>query len=1006
MTLLALDLHVYASERMTDADDGGGLPSGNRVIDGVDNAVFPDIASGDRIAGRTFLRKFFAGAYNTDAEPLLAARAYLDSLPTDADVTYALFKTGSYADTRAQAIEKLYVIQKNLNTNFRLYQTYYAGDAYLTLYGFSDQTAAITPYQSFYTYCRQHFPVDAILCLEDGATQQYVRITEAAYQMVNNGTNWFYQVSLSIAPVLVVTFQGGYDDATDYVTPTQIYTTREIAMQYGVYGVTTLTIPAAQDDYRITVDALDVPIAPTLMQIFEGSYQGSTEATPVTLAVAPVNSRWQSATLDPMPDLADITVRYPQGNAWFTLSGATNPSQFTVTGTSITALLPASPMRLVGRTHTPTPSVTTTTAIAVRFGAAIVAGSVTLRATESSGGAYRTATDDGVGGLATTNVTGTVDYGAGEVDVSFGAAMDLSTLTLSANSLATRLVQGQGAATATTLTASLSVAHISSVESLTVAAKRVSDGAMIYGTTDAGGVISGTDMSGAISLDQTASLTFTELVYSNSIRLTYTSLTTLTRVLGDDYAPVSSYSVTLSVADGAIVPGSLTVTGQTDPDAATRSASDNGSGVISGTDITGTINYGTGALALTFATDLRRASIQVRYQTLSALGNILWEYDTQATGTDFTLPLPPDLTPGFLTAQALESVSGSPASGADDSAGAITGTGVTGTVDYPAGTVTLTFTNTVTTASLQALYRYTAPSAITPAFSDSVDWLRIPKNRAFPIARPGDGVRLHHPLADVLPNPVTAGAQYTLSRDQVDEIWLEDNGGLRLPTALYTADLINGVVTMATPLDVSAYAQPLSAWHSIMEEAVVISVDMDQNQIELDHPLRNAFPAGATRVSTLAPLGDQQAAYTDPFSQQAWTSVWSDSLIGSEITPQFNDTVYPFVVTNDGAITERWRIQFTAATVVNVIGETVGQIATGLSITSEIAPINPATGQPYFTIPLAGWGAGWVSGNLLRFNTTAANEGLWALCCVQPSESPLPGTPDKFHLALTGDVDA
>lgn len=1004
MTILADDLHLYAAERMTDLDNGGGLPSGNRVLDGLDNAVFPDIASGDRIAGRTYARKLFAAVNTSDTDTLMAARAYLASLPGDPDVSYALMQTGSFSDERADMVEHLYTAaQKDINTNFRLFETYNAGDSYIALYGFSNQNAPTYMTSNLFN---SFYAVGMILCLEDGDTQQYVRITDVSHAKIFNSPDWFYSLNITFSPPLTATFRGGYDDEVDYVTPTQIYTTRPVQMNAGIYGITTLTAPATTADYHISVADLRAPIAPTLMQIFEGSFQGSEETLPVTLAVTPVNSRIQSTTIDPMPDLADITVRYPYGGGGQqSIAGAVSPALFTVAGTTISVLLPVSPVRLAQYSHTPTPTVITATSAALRWFRPLTAGTITVRATESVSGTYRVTADDGVGVITGTNITGTVDYEAGEIDLTFAVAMDLTTLLVTASAPETRIVQGQGAATATTLDGYFEVHGLVDVTSVIVSARRVSDNVLLNATTNSGGVVSGTDISGTVSAGRCV-LTFGSLVYANSIRLTYSATTALNQVLGLDYAPASSYSVTLPLYGGQFSPGSLVVSGYTYPEKLYRSANDDGEGAISGTGITGTLNNGTGALSLTFADDLLRSSITVRYAILGATGDILWQYDTQASGTAFTLALPEDLLPESITVQAAKVSDASLVTGADDGEGAISGTGISGTVDYAAGQATLTFSEAVTSASLQMLYRYTAPSTVTPAMSDSLDWLRIPASRSFPMFRPGDGIRLHYPLADVLPNPVTPSGEYALSRDQVSQIWLEDSSGIRIPTALYQVDRVGGVVTMAASLDLSMYTQPLVAWHSIDEEATVIVADEASQRLELDHVLRHAFPAEATRVSGLVPLGDLFASASVPFAQQAWTSVWSDELIGSEITPQFNNTVYPIEVTNDGAITERWRIQFTAATTVNVIGEVVGQIATNLSITSDIAPINPATGHPYFTIPYEGWGAGWVSGNLLRLNTTAAQAPFWIIGCIQPGESPLPGTPDRFHIAFTGDVDA
>ena len=87
-------------------------------------------------------------------------------------------------------------------------------------------------------------------------------------------------------------------------------------------------------------------------------------------------------------------------------------------------------------------------------------------------------------------------------------------------------------------------------------------------------------------------------------------------------------------------------------------------------------------------------------------------------------------------------------------------------------------------------------------------------------------------------------------------------------------------------------------------------------------------------------------------------------------------------VTNAGAITERWAVQFTNTTAFQVIGEHVGVIATGTTA-NDLAPINPATAKPYFTLRALGWGSGWAAGNVLRFNTVGALFPVWIVRTIQ-----------------------
>lgn len=125
-------------------------------------------------------------------------------------------------------------------------------------------------------------------------------------------------------------------------------------------------------------------------------------------------------------------------------------------------------------------------------------------------------------------------------------------------------------------------------------------------------------------------------------------------------------------------------------------------------------------------------------------------------------------------------------------------------------------------------------------------------------------------------------------------------------------------------------------------------------------------------------------------------------MVGSAATGTYNDVLAPIVVTNIGASTERWCIRFTNTNTFDVIGEHVGVIATG-NTSADLAPINPATGQPYFSLPAIGWGSGWSAGNVLRFNTVGSLFPVWVVRTVQ--QGPETVTNDSFTLLIRGDVD-
>jgi len=834
MAILASDIKFLKSERMTDLDDAGGYPSGDPVLDNIDNNVFPDVASGDRIGGRTHLRKIHAAVRSGDTDVYMASRVFVASLPTDPFVTVGLLVTGTSSDTKEDALDALYTeAQPDLNTNLRLFQNYNEGETMISVYHFTNQAA---PFNGF-----GNMGVGRIILLEDDANNasQYVKVTSLSYSGISNN---YQTATITFSPPLRATFAGGFNDDVDYLTPTQIYKTRAVPMAYGIYGITPLSLPASEGAIDVQVDTLDVPVAPTIYEVKDASVKPSSVPVQQSQIVAAVDGRVQSATIDPMPALSTISVEFQYYYAGHLLTqsynGLNHGEMFTVSGTLISILLPSS-------------------------------RSVSLEQIGSS-------TSHLVDALSTDGFT------------------------------------------------------LASVED---------------------GIVEST-----VILQ----------MYSGPFRL------------GTWYGNFQ----------------------------------DNGAGVFSGTlsnyssiTFTGTINYTTGEIDLTFSASVSLYIEVNNYRYNSTWQKMVWRYgDPVSLATQFSMLLSPDLVPTSLTIIANANDDNELFTVTDNGSGVLAGD-ATGTINYQTGLLAMTYAENVKVESVLAAYQYTLPSTINQVSGGTLDTVRLPASKSFPLVRIGDQVIIHHPMNETLPNPAVAETTYTLDRANVDQIWLESADGTRIPTAKYTVNLVAGSVTMAVGLDLSGYQQPLTAWTSIHTEALATNVNTDTRTVRLSRGLLHAYPGQTAYLSSQVPCGDLSASITVPFSQQAWTSVWQETRIGDVITPQFNAAVYPIVVTNDGAITERWRIQFTGTTTVNVIGEKVGQIATALSTTGVIAPINQYTGQPYFTMPTAGWGAGWVNGNLLRFNTRGADYPLWSVRVVQPSDH-AEGVSDRFRLTLLGDVDA
>lgn len=364
--------------------------------------------------------------------------------------------------------------------------------------------------------------------------------------------------------------------------------------------------------------------------------------------------------------------------------------------------------------------------------------------------------------------------------------------------------------------------------------------------------------------------------------------------------------------------------------------------------------------------------------------------------------------------------------GTADVSGIITGSLVRGTVQQEMGVVRVEFGELVTAAGneLEPWYDANAveggmiwkPTKVIPgtirynavvltslplnADILGLDPVRLPSDGRVPIYRPADVVVIHNTKNHALPDPAVAGATYSVGRTNLSELWVVDANGAPVATTHYAADLTAGTITMAADLALGATPQPLTVRHRVEELNLLSDVQIN-GQISLTGPLSRDFDA-STLVSSALLFGDLFARVTGVFDQATWDGTWANTLRGAQATGQYNTVDFPIGVLNNGAVTERWRIAFTTSTAYQVIGENLGVIATG-TIAADLAPANPLTGLPYFTLHAGGWGAGWGQGNQLRFNTVGATAPIWIARTVLPGAT-LSG--DSIDLQLRGDVDA
>lgn len=107
MAIEPKDLLIYKSQVNLDTDDGGGSYSGQVLIDGQSNNLFPDVSELDRAVGSVDMRKIFPAVDTLDTDSLMGATVLISENPADPNVSALLFSTKDWTDRRSDAQDRL-----------------------------------------------------------------------------------------------------------------------------------------------------------------------------------------------------------------------------------------------------------------------------------------------------------------------------------------------------------------------------------------------------------------------------------------------------------------------------------------------------------------------------------------------------------------------------------------------------------------------------------------------------------------------------------------------------------------------------------------------------------------------------------------------------------------------------------------------------------------------------------------------------------------------------------
>ena len=349
-----------------------------------------------------------------------------------------------------------------------------------------------------------------------------------------------------------------------------------------------------------------------------------------------------------------------------------------------------------------------------------------------------------------------------------------------------------------------------------------------------------------------------------------------------------------------------------------------------------------------------------------------------------------------------------------DANGVITGDSINSALSYvdtETGMVHIVFTNN----SFPESIKYDAVAETTlPIDPDllGLNPIRLPIDGRVPIFENGRHLVIFDEATTATTNPTPlANDVQTLARSGQSYIEVIDDDGKRLDPVQYVADRILGTVTFTSPLVLEdKYGVALTAPFYIVDriEDMLLAVDVQiTGDMTLSAALSHNYTAANSFVASALVWGDVGARVFNYFAQEIWNSgnpVWQDTLDGDPTTAQYDDVNYPIDIDNQSSTSGRWAIIFTSATTVQVAHEKLGIVAANFSISIEdVAPINPATGAPYFIMNRNGFGSGWVTNNVIRINTDSGDANMWVIRTVQSGA--LSELTDNVEIEIRGDAN-
>lgn len=271
MTITRNDVKLRKPERLTDNDDGGGFMTSAEVVDGEVNNVFDDISRVNRTAGNVSLRKVFAHVDTASVDKFLGGHAILSARPLDPNVSLILFNTDSESDERANGKTRV--------------ESYLAPAAPYAIYPFGSQLQGSKFLSLFArpgTYKVPEVGEAIVISDEDFQAQEVnfqqfsrvvdVQITEGLTWVdttsASNTTFKYDEVIVEISDSLLQDYAGfpepriapAFSDVGTVIRSSVV----QAAAQY--FGIRPLALPASANDTAVRLDSILEQLVPSNTQ--------------------------------------------------------------------------------------------------------------------------------------------------------------------------------------------------------------------------------------------------------------------------------------------------------------------------------------------------------------------------------------------------------------------------------------------------------------------------------------------------------------------------------------------------------------------------------------------------------------------------------------------------------------------------------------------------------------------------------------------------------------------